>query len=202
MRRRISRAAEYSLHSRRSSLYTPSRACQGDRPSINSISVSRSCGRKWLRPAAAATNTSGSAISVHPVGTEVCVPSSRRKNTLCCFQVCRTETNSNVRPNHGWNGWVTLMVCAPPSGSGGVDGVVQFRRRELLRHPPARAARRAPLGEPSTAGPVHLRVDRGLVQPKATPQLLPDVESRGLRSRSRGMISNRQQLSAGAGKAH
>ena len=76
------------------------------------------------------------------------------------------------------------------------------RRRELLRHPPARAARRTPLGEPPATGPGHLRVDRSLVQPAATPQLLQDAQSRGLRSRTRGMISNQQQLSAGAGEAH
>jgi hypothetical protein len=33
-------------------------------------------------------------------------------------------------------------------------------------------------------------------------QLLRDAQSRGLRSRPRGMISNQQQLSAGAGEAH
>ena len=37
--------------------------------------------------------------------------------------------------------------------------------------------------------------------PEASPQLLPDAQSRGLRSRPRGMISDQQQLSAGAGEA-
>jgi transposase InsO family protein len=38
-------------------------------------------------------------------------------------------------------------------------------------------------------------------QPAATPQLLPDAQSRAQRSRPRGMINNQQQVSAGAGEA-
>ena len=46
--------------------------------------------------------------------------------------------------------------------------------------------------EPPATGPGHLRMDRGLVQPASAPQLLPDAQSRRLRSRTRGMISNQQ----------
>ncbi len=99
----------------------------------------------------------------------------------------------------------SVDACAAPACSAPWDRSVTasiIRRRELLRHAPARAARRTSLGEPPATRPGHLRVDRGLVQPASTPQLLPDAQSRGLRSRSRGMISNQQQLSAGAGEAH
>jgi putative transposase len=73
---------------------------------------------------------------------------------------------------------------------GSVGDCFDCRSRELLRDPAARAARRAALGEPPAACPRGLRVDRGLVQPEETPQLLQNAQPGRLRGRSRGMISN------------
>ena len=87
----------------------------------------------------------------------------------------------------------------PSAGDSGVQAylapwdrsaIARQRGRELLRHPPARAARRASLGEPPATGSSHLRMDRGLIQPASVSQLLPDVEFRGLRGRARGMIND------------
>jgi hypothetical protein len=69
---------------------------------------------------------------------------------------------------------------------GSVGGLLrQLRRRILPRDTAARAPRRAPLGNSSAHGVGHLRLDRELVQPHAPAQLLPDAQSRRLRSQSR-----------------
>jgi hypothetical protein len=52
------------------------------------------------------------------------------------------------------------------------------------------------------ARPDDTRMDRTLVQTDTATQLLPDAQSRRLQNRSRGMITNQQQLPAGAGEAH
>jgi hypothetical protein len=84
------------------------------------------------------------------------------------------------------------------------DGPDRLWVMDVTEHP-TRAPRRAPLDEPPTSCPRRLRLDRDLVQPQASPQLLPDAQSRRLRTsqrrRSCGMI-NTTNLSAGAGEAH
>src|SRR4051812_12979206 len=134
------------------------RSHAGRSASTSSASTSRSSTRNGLRPAATATNTSGSAASVHAVGTEVSVPSSKKKNTRSCCHVRRTPTNSKLRPTHGWNGCVTRTDRTEPSGSRVVEGVLQLRRGELLRNPAARAPRPASLDQPPPARHGHLRV--------------------------------------------
>ena len=67
----------------------------------------------------------------------------------------------------------------------------QLRGRELLRHPAARAARRAPLGRAASSSPGAIfEWIEAWYNPQAPAQLLQDAQSRRLRSRSRGMISN------------
>jgi Domain of unknown function (DUF4158) len=94
---------------------------QPDRPSINRPSSTRSANRNGHRPAAIVTNASGSTTSVQPTGSENCRASSSRKNTRSCDQFCRTERNTNSRPDHGWNGWVTRTIRSSPTGWSAVD---------------------------------------------------------------------------------
>jgi hypothetical protein len=56
-------------------------------------------------------DTSGPTASVQPTGSEHCRPFRSKKNTRSLAQVCRTATNTNSRPDQGWNGWVTLTTC-------------------------------------------------------------------------------------------
>src|SRR6516162_900803 len=93
----------------------------GRQPSASRASASRSATRNGHRPAATATNTSGPAASVQPTGSECCLPPASRKNTRSSAQVWRTATNTNSRPDHGWNGWVTRTIRCAAAGSGVVD---------------------------------------------------------------------------------
>lgn len=69
-----------------------------------SAKANKSTTRNALRPADIDTKTSTSPASVHDVGNDFSAPSSPKKNTRSCLQVCCTATKANSRPDHGWNG--------------------------------------------------------------------------------------------------
>src|SRR5262249_40285634 len=139
------------------------------RPSIRTANAVRSANRNGHRPDAADTNTSGPTTSVQPTGSEYWQPFSSRKNTRSSDQFCRTPTNTNSRPLHGWNGWVTRTVRHSASGSGVVDDAGQRRRRVVLLHPRTRSPVPTPLQHPSPrTSSRHRLVPRVLQHPTTT----------------------------------
>ena len=122
------------------------------RPSINPRSSTRSANRNGHRPAAIATNGSGSAASVHPTGSENCLHCESRKNTRSSDHVCRTARNTNSRPNH------SMERMRHPDGSlittdraqlttwnnALAETVIGYYKTELIRGP-----RRRRRGKPS-----------------------------------------------------
>jgi hypothetical protein len=79
------------------------------------------------------------------------------------LQIWRTATNTNSRPDHGWNGCVTRTVRCPTTGSGVVDSAGQRRLRELLRNVEDRAGPHPRLADPPGRPHRDLRVHRGLL---------------------------------------
>src|SRR5262249_12267755 len=112
--------------------------------------------------------------SVQPTGSEYWQPFSSRKNTRSSDQFCRTPTNTNSRPLHGWNGWVTRTVRHSASGSGVVDDAGQRRRRIVLLHPGTRSPVPTPLHHPSRSTSCRDRVVPRVLQ-HPTPTQLRDV---------------------------
>ena len=154
---------------------TPRSPGSGRQPSASRARASRSATLNGHRPAATVTNTSGPAASVQPTGSECCLASSSRKNTRSSAQVWRTATNTNSRPDHGWNGCVTRTIRCAAAGSGVVDDARQRGHRVLALHLGVRAAAgRALRGQGGGPGRGR-RLGRGLQRPPPPPGAGPDL---------------------------
>jgi hypothetical protein len=121
---------------------------------------------EWLRPAASATNRSRSPMSVQPLGSDFWVPLSSKKKTRSSPHVCRTATNTNFRPSHGWNGCVTRTVRCSRAATGAVESDRERHGGVVRRQLQDRADRRPRLAQPLAARARDGRVGR-LVQPGA-----------------------------------
>jgi len=74
---------------------------------IRSANSSRSAVRNGERPAETTTNGSSATTSVHSAGRFPTSPASSKKKTRSSCQDLTRFTNSNDRPNSGWNRCVT-----------------------------------------------------------------------------------------------
>jgi len=110
----------------------------------SSASTSRSAVRNGERPADTTTNGSAGTTSVHSAGRLASSPLSSKKKTRSDCQVLRRFTNSNERPDNGWNRCVTRTRSGyfPPATSHAVDDSVEQRNR--ARHPDGQAPRPRP----------------------------------------------------------
>src|SRR6266496_3829428 len=101
----------------------------GPRTPTRSASTRRSAIRNGERPAETTTNGSAGTTSVHSAGRLASSPASSKKKTRSHCQVLQRFTNSNERPDSGWNRCVTRTNSGyfPPAASRAVHGSVEQR---------------------------------------------------------------------------